>query len=239
MTGKRGPSPGDVRAMLRLCRTLHVSGDPVARKKHLLSGLSNLLEAGSGMSVVAHVERAPRRHTILSTARHGAPPRHCEEQLLANCLPAAEDLAHPAVPSCQPQWQHVLWPRTACGRRRICHCMRYSAPIGEAHVIACLSFARGASASAPFAARDRMILHLAHLEMSWVYESDVLLATHGAAALSPRQRQTLEYLLAGHSEKQIAGKMRLSFNTVHHHIKALHRHFGVSSRSELLARWVK
>lgn len=236
MAGTSGPSPNDVRAMLRLCRTLHISGDPVARKKHLLAGLSNLLEAGSAMSVVAHVERSPRRHTILSTARYGTPALR-EEQLLANCLPAADDLNHLPAPGAEPRWHHVLWPRRPCGGLRICHCMRYSALISDAHVIACLSFNRPIGAA--FVARDRMILHLAHLEMSWVYESDVLLATHGAAALSPRQRQTLEYLLSGHSEKQIAGKMRLSPNTVHHHVKALHRHFGVSSRSELLARWVK
>jgi DNA-binding CsgD family transcriptional regulator len=225
--------------MLRLCRTLHVSGDPVARKKHLLSGLSNLPEAHAAMSVVAHVQRVPRRHTILSASRHGTPALR-EEQLLANCLAAADDPGRPApaATGVEPRWHHVLWPRRSCAGWRICHCMRYSASISDAHVIACLSFTRHAGVNPPFAARDRMILHLAHLEMSWVYESDILLATHGAAALSPRQRQTLEYLLAGHSEKQIAGKMRLSPNTVHHHVKALHRHFGVSSRSELLARWV-
>ena len=89
-----------------------------------------------------------------------------------------------------------------------------------------------------FNAHDRLLLHLAHVEMSWIYQPDLLLATRGAAALSPRQRQTLQFLLAGYSEKQIAEKMRLSHNTVHHHIKAIHRHFSVSSRSELLARWL-
>ena len=59
-----------------------------------------------------------------------------------------------------------------------------------------------------------------------------------ALALSPRQRDVLELLLNGDSEKQIAVKLKLSQNTVHHHVKAIHRHFRVSSRSELLARWV-
>jgi hypothetical protein len=31
-----------------------------------------------------------------------------------------------------------------------------------------------------------MLLHVAHMEMSWVYEPDLLMANHGAAALSPR-----------------------------------------------------
>jgi len=33
--------------------------------------------------------------------------------------------------------------------------------------------------------------------------------------------------------------MSLSVHTVHDYVKALHSHFGVSSRTELLARWVQ
>jgi DNA-binding CsgD family transcriptional regulator len=57
--------------------------------------------------------------------------------------------------------------------------------------------------------------------------------------LSPRQQQTLRHLLAGDSEKQIAGKLSLSRHTVHVYVKGLYRRFGASSRAELLARWVK
>lgn len=56
--------------------------------------------------------------------------------------------------------------------------------------------------------------------------------------LSPRARQTLERLLAGDSEKQIAAKLQLSQNTVHVYVKSVYRSFGVSSRGELLARFV-
>jgi DNA-binding CsgD family transcriptional regulator len=58
-------------------------------------------------------------------------------------------------------------------------------------------------------------------------------------SLSPRLRQTLERLLAGDSEKQIAAHLRLSHNTIHVYVKALHRHYNVSSRGELLAHFVK
>lgn len=235
MQNDRRPTADDVRGMLRLCRTLHTSADSITRKRHLLAGLSNLLDAASAISVVAHVERIPRRHTILSTARHGVPAIR-DEQLLANCLPAADAVNLPS--SHELPWHHVMRPRRAAAGRRLCHCLRYSAPIDDSHVLACLSFSRTPETSA-FGTHDEMILQLAHLEMSWVYDCDLLLARHGAADLSPRQRQTLDHLLAGHSEKQIAARMRLSHNTVHHHIKALYRHFGVSSRSELLAKWVK
>ena len=60
-----------------------------------------------------------------------------------------------------------------------------------------------------------------------------------AVPLSPRMRQTLERLLAGDSEKEIAGRLRLSPHTVHVDVKTLYRRFGVCSRGELFARFVR
>jgi DNA-binding CsgD family transcriptional regulator len=57
--------------------------------------------------------------------------------------------------------------------------------------------------------------------------------------LSPRHGQTLERLLAGDSEKQIATRLGVSRNTIHVYVTALYRHFNVSSRGELLARFVR
>ncbi len=57
--------------------------------------------------------------------------------------------------------------------------------------------------------------------------------------LSPRERQTLEHLLEGNSEKQIAARLGISRHTVHVYVKALYKRFGVYSRGELLARWVQ
>jgi DNA-binding CsgD family transcriptional regulator len=79
-----------------------------------------------------------------------------------------------------------------------------------------------------------MLVDLFHQEADWVYQPDLLLLSAPARSLSPRERQTLERLLAGDSEKQIASKLKLSHNTVHHYVKSIHRHFDVSSRAELL-----
>ncbi len=62
---------------------------------------------------------------------------------------------------------------------------------------------------------------------------------HSTSTLPPRQAETLERLLAGDGEKQIAAKLGLSRHTVHEYVKSLYRRFGVSSRGELLARWVR
>jgi DNA-binding NarL/FixJ family response regulator len=57
--------------------------------------------------------------------------------------------------------------------------------------------------------------------------------------LSPRMQETLVSLLGGDSEKQAAAKLGVSQHTVHVYVKALYKRFDVSSRSELLAKWVK
>jgi DNA-binding CsgD family transcriptional regulator len=57
--------------------------------------------------------------------------------------------------------------------------------------------------------------------------------------LAPRLRQTLDLLLAGDSEKQIARKLSLSPHTIHDYVKAIYRRFGVGTRAELLALWVR
>jgi DNA-binding CsgD family transcriptional regulator len=60
-----------------------------------------------------------------------------------------------------------------------------------------------------------------------------------AVGLSPRMRQTLEALMAGDSEKQIAIKLKVSQHTVHVYVKKLYKRFGANSRGELLARFVR
>ena len=59
------------------------------------------------------------------------------------------------------------------------------------------------------------------------------------ADLSPRLRQTLDRLLAGDSEKEIAFRFGRSRHTVHVYVKKLYQRFGVSSRGELFARFVR
>ena len=67
--------------------------------------------------------------------------------------------------------------------------------------------------------------------------SDKRLAVN-EAGMSPRMRQTLERLLAGDSEKEIAARFGRSRHTIHVYVKKLYHTFGVSSRGELFARMV-
>jgi DNA-binding CsgD family transcriptional regulator len=58
-------------------------------------------------------------------------------------------------------------------------------------------------------------------------------------SLSPRVQQTLARMLVGDSEKQIAIQLGVSRHTVHCYVKSLYRRFKVSSRGELLARFIE
>ena len=54
--------------------------------------------------------------------------------------------------------------------------------------------------------------------------------------LTARQHDVLQHLLSGLADKRIAAALHISPHTVHNHVKALFRAFGVSSRPELFAR---
>jgi DNA-binding CsgD family transcriptional regulator len=92
----------------------------------------------------------------------------------------------------------------------------------------------------PYSPRDAAIVHLVVGQVDWLHRAgtDVPANADRASQLSPRQIEVLIYLLAGDGRKQIAQRMGLSEHTVADHLKALHRHFGVASRGELLAKFV-
>ena len=92
----------------------------------------------------------------------------------------------------------------------------------------------------PFSLRDKRMFYLFVLEVHRLLDN--CLAPFGdkdILRLSPRLLQVLSLLTEGLSEKQIALRLHLSRHTVHDYTKALHKHFDVSSRSELLAKWQK
>jgi DNA-binding CsgD family transcriptional regulator len=92
----------------------------------------------------------------------------------------------------------------------------------------------------PFGRRERLIIRLFHTELGRHFGAS--LATLGdpdLAGLTPRLRDTLRCLLEGDSEKQAASRLGLSTQTVHQYVQALYRHFRVSSRSELMAHFLR
>ena len=88
-----------------------------------------------------------------------------------------------------------------------------------------------------FSSRERSLLNLFHLELGRLIGGPLASALGpNVAELSPRLRQTLNCLLEGDSEKQVATRLGLSTATVHQYVTALYRHFSVQSRGQLIAR---
>ncbi|MCY1022469.1 response regulator transcription factor [Pyxidicoccus sp. MSG2] len=54
--------------------------------------------------------------------------------------------------------------------------------------------------------------------------------------IAPRERQTLELLLHGLSDKEIAARLEISRFTVNHYTKSIYRRFGVQTRTALISR---
>jgi DNA-binding CsgD family transcriptional regulator len=91
-----------------------------------------------------------------------------------------------------------------------------------------------------FSSGDVRLLGLLHDELARLVGA--ILADHRdgpLVRLTPRLRQTLEALLEGDSEKQIALRLQLSRHTIHEYVVELYRRFGVHSRAELLAIYVR
>jgi hypothetical protein len=89
----------------------------------------------------------------------------------------------------------------------------------------------------PFTAGEARLVRLFHIELGRLWKADALRhAADPSAELPPRLVQTLDGVLRGESEKQIAFALGLSQHTVHNYIRALHSRFNVSSRAELIAK---
>jgi DNA-binding CsgD family transcriptional regulator len=120
-------------------------------------------------------------------------------------------------------------------------------PVGQDDFVACHARADGGAAlvggqvfrpvgEPRFTARTRRLVRLLHGELAR-YIGPVLArpSADPLAGLAPRLRQTLECLLEGDGEKQVAVRLGLSRATVHEYVTALYRRFDVHSRAELLA----
>ncbi len=91
----------------------------------------------------------------------------------------------------------------------------------------------------PFSPRDCQVLHSLFKHTAWLHKhSTAGSASVNLLALSPRERDVLVRLLKGDSRKQVATKLNLSVHTVADHLKVIYRKLGVTSRAELLAKFI-
>lgn len=90
-----------------------------------------------------------------------------------------------------------------------------------------------------YGARERRWLHWLHHELLPLIGNKLAsLSQPSATDLTPRVRETLDCLLQGATEKEIAKSLGISPTTVHEYVMQIYRHFGVRSRPALMALWI-
>lgn len=91
-----------------------------------------------------------------------------------------------------------------------------------------------------FSRWDRSIVLEAHAVVSLLVDG-ALARFHepSPAGLAPRARQVLGCLLEGDGDQRIAARPKLTTFSVNQYTKLIFRHFGLSSRRELLARGIR
>jgi DNA-binding CsgD family transcriptional regulator len=128
----------------------------------------------------------------------------------------------------------------------------YHRPIGADALMNCIRSIPGDSAGASglfltrplrvadFGRRHRSLVREAHAQVTRLIGGP--LARFGeptASDLPPRVQQVLRCVLEGDGDKQVARRLGISSHTVNQYVKAIFSHFGVRSRPELLARWIR
>jgi DNA-binding CsgD family transcriptional regulator len=101
--------------------------------------------------------------------------------------------------------------------------------LGAVHVIT----AWRAPADRPVGGRECRLLQLFHSELGRLWDAA---RDDPRAGLRARVREALDHVVRGGSEKEVAARMGVGVGTVHDYVKQIHRHFGVSTLGELLAR---
>lgn len=246
----------DVAGMLRLINHLHQSkGNARTRRQTLLDGLCRLTAASVALLLIGSAAASAGRMAQWYTMD----AQSCDP-LLVTSVNAEDEESDPAFRKMLRRirlrqrgavstytrrdlmddrtWyasHHVREVRRKAG---VDDCLYSGMTSGPDH-LGCICLSRPWGSRKHFGNREKNIVDLLHPACAWAYREEDATAVLDDMPLSPREKQTLWKLLAGRGEKEIAAEMHLSVNTVHHYVKALYRHFNVSSRAELLAKWME
>jgi DNA-binding CsgD family transcriptional regulator len=229
----------DVRAMFRLVGEVREMGaDPDVWRPHMVRSLRTLLAAQFVVSSEIHFRKSPREGFVRVTDigwisdTEGAVCKSHDQREQDNF----EDfwVAPAKEPPAEASDLIPVKPKLDVHAGRSFILSQYA--LKHAGAVDQLGVHR-AWGDEPFTPADHRLVRLLHIELGRLWRKDALRrAKDPATALPPRLTQTLEELLLGRSEKEIALRLELSRHTIHNYVKALHQRFGVSSRGELLAR---
>ncbi len=246
---------GDVRGVFRLLGELRELGhDPWAWRLRMLTGLTDLLGAQVGLTGEMELPYTLNRMCPVNPVDHGwsgAAERGIWLDYFSRLDLSDDPTWHQIYPRrgraltrCRDQFmplrqwyssEHVQRYRRGSGVDGFIMSQRPLPWLRRDHLIYILR----AWNAPPLERRQCRILSLFHDELALLLARDGNKSRQNPrlAGLSPRLRQTLELLLAGHAEKAIARHLAISRHTVHQYIKVLYRRMGCSSHVELMATW--
>lgn len=257
MSRREQPRLREVRAAYRLLgECLEQGNDANAWRSHLLTGVQNL--TGARVALYMHVD-APLSAQEQVTETVAAGFMDTQELALWAHYQATE--AHRDDPFHQAFYRRTNRSRRLLTRnldeiverrewQRTRHYNEYVAACGLAdRITSSLSLPsveprqeqtivlHRDAADGPFSASATHLVRLLHHELAGLLERKLVLpgSTEDRSVLPPRLRDVLNGLLAGESEKQIAARLELSPHTVNRHVQRIYKHYGVRSRSRLLA----
>jgi DNA-binding CsgD family transcriptional regulator len=242
-----------VRVVYRLVDECRELGDEPDRwLPHLLGGINAVVGAAFGMAAELSTggPAGPRVDGFTSV---GLPPQHVREGV-RHFLQAGGFSGHPVT----ARFAALPGPRNTRLRRDLltddewygsAFFREWHRPVGlddgilSVHAgpggcgfLLCPSRALG---DRPFGRRDARVIHLTQLALTPHLGRSLATSRDPAARLSARLRQTLDGLLEGDGEKQAALRLGVSPATVREYVQALYRLFGVSTRAELMAHFLR
>jgi DNA-binding CsgD family transcriptional regulator len=247
----------DVRAVFRLvgeCREL--GPDVAAWRRHLIAGLCQLTRAQVGLVGELEYSRqawlqplhsedvgwacpADRHRVFEQFIASGLYGRDLSAERFFGKLPLASWTVRREQIIPDREWRQAVVFNDFIRRGGLDLGILSRQPIGRADR-ANVVVLYHCSGEAPLPERGRRLVQLAQQELGPLLGTALAVAGEpGWSALPPRWRQALDCLLDGDSEKQAALRLGISRTTLHDYVRGLYRHFGVSSRGELLAFFLR
>ncbi len=247
----------EVRAVFRLVGECRELGADVAEwRRHLIAGLCQLTGAQVGLVGELDYSRrawlqpvhfedlgwacpADRHRVLVQFLVSGLYGRDLTAERFFGKLPLAPWTIHREQIISDREWRHSVVFNDFVRPGRLDLGLLSRQPIGRgdrANVVILYS----SYGAAPLPERGRRLLYLARQELRPLLGTALAVAGEpGWSTLPPRWRQALDCLLDGDSEKQAALRLGISRLTLHDYVRGLYRHFGVSSRGELLAFFLR
>lgn len=253
MAGSRTIRLADAENLLTLVGELaEIKGDLSVRGAHLINRLCEMMHAQVGITAImekhpktgslrlrAGVEAGLLDETSQRLLRRYISEIHSKDPLFDAMHPEARRpytiMRASTIPD--SQWYNSEFVNEVKFKMKIDDAIYSDYPLEDLGVSVAFGINR-LRGDKPFVERDRRLLQLLNTHLGWFYRQLATQEVKPGTQLTEAARRVLVQLLNGDSEKQIARHVQLSAATVHDHIKTIYRHFGVSSRAELMARFI-